>query len=533
MRHVEVSKKVVVNLDPAPARARGGPRRGGGCGARSRAGPPARGRRRTSRRRRRAAPGRCRCWTSPCRGGCAARGSGARGGTPDGPPRRRRRRRAGREVPLEPGGDGHVAGVRAAVEERDAEALGWSRPRRRRRARPGTHQGQRQQVGRHDDQRVARVRRRRSTAARVDDPARRRRGTARARRRARRRAGRRPGRRRRPRCPSPRRGCARPRWSAAARRRRRRTGRSPCGCARRTSVIASAAAVPSSSSDALAVGSPVRSPTTVWKFSSASSRPCEISGWYGVYAVYQLGSSSTLRRITGGVMRAVVAEADHRLAPDGCARRAAQLAGDVLLGTASGGRAPRRADPAGYRGGHQGVERLVADDLEHPSTSRGVRPMWRSAKDGAVELGERGVVFTGAPRNGGVRNPPPLSAPSGRLQSCLSRTVLAPERFRGGIAPSALRPSRVTGGLSRAGWSARRTYPPNDDPPPRGRPASRSVRFSRRAGGAAGGELVAGHRLPRRPRCARWAGRRACPRSRARRRRSRCRRRPGRPGAGR
>ncbi len=41
---------------------------------------------------------------------------------------------------------------------------------------------------------------------------------------------------------------------------------------------------------------------TVWKLSSASSRPCEISGWYGVYAVYQLGSSSTLRRITPGVI---------------------------------------------------------------------------------------------------------------------------------------------------------------------------------------------------------------------------------------
>ncbi len=71
--------------------------------------------------------------------------------------------------------------------------------------------------------------------------------------------------------------------------------------ARRMSVIASAAAVPSSSSDALAVGRPVRSATIVWKLISASSRPCEISGWYGVYAVYQDGSSSTLRRITGGV----------------------------------------------------------------------------------------------------------------------------------------------------------------------------------------------------------------------------------------
>ena len=40
----------------------------------------------------------------------------------------------------------------------------------------------------------------------------------------------------------------------------------------------------------------------VWKLRSASSRPCEISGWYGVYAVYQAGFSSRLRWITGGVI---------------------------------------------------------------------------------------------------------------------------------------------------------------------------------------------------------------------------------------
>ena len=49
------------------------------------------------------------------------------------------------------------------------------------------------------------------------------------------------------------------------------------------------------------MASPVRSVTMVWKFSSASSRPWLISGWYGVYAVYQAGFSSTLRRITAGV----------------------------------------------------------------------------------------------------------------------------------------------------------------------------------------------------------------------------------------
>ena len=41
--------------------------------------------------------------------------------------------------------------------------------------------------------------------------------------------------------------------------------------------IASAAAVPSSRSEAFAISSPVRSTTIVWKFNSASSRPCEIS----------------------------------------------------------------------------------------------------------------------------------------------------------------------------------------------------------------------------------------------------------------
>ena len=51
---------------------------------------------------------------------------------------------------------------------------------------------------------------------------------------------------------------------------------------RRHSVIASAAAVASSSIDALAICIAVRSQTIVWKLTSASRRPCEISGWYGV-----------------------------------------------------------------------------------------------------------------------------------------------------------------------------------------------------------------------------------------------------------
>ena len=65
--------------------------------------------------------------------------------------------------------------------------------------------------------------------------------------------------------------------------------------------MASAAAVASSSIEALARSMPVRSLTMVWKLRSASNRPWEISGWYGVYAVYQAGFSSRLRWITGGV----------------------------------------------------------------------------------------------------------------------------------------------------------------------------------------------------------------------------------------
>ena len=44
-------------------------------------------------------------------------------------------------------------------------------------------------------------------------------------------------------------------------------------------IMASAAAVPSSSIEALAISRPVRSPTTVWKLRSASRRPWEISAW--------------------------------------------------------------------------------------------------------------------------------------------------------------------------------------------------------------------------------------------------------------
>ena len=53
----------------------------------------------------------------------------------------------------------------------------------------------------------------------------------------------------------------------------------PVRSTRCSRAIASAAAVGSSSMEALARGRPVRSATIVWKLSSASSRPWEISGW--------------------------------------------------------------------------------------------------------------------------------------------------------------------------------------------------------------------------------------------------------------
>ncbi len=53
----------------------------------------------------------------------------------------------------------------------------------------------------------------------------------------------------------------------------------PFGPLRRARVIDSAAAVGSSRRDEPATGSAVRSSTIVWKLSSASRRPWEISGW--------------------------------------------------------------------------------------------------------------------------------------------------------------------------------------------------------------------------------------------------------------
>ena len=187
------------------------------------------------------------------------------------------------QLPLEAGADREVAGVRAAEAHRHAEALGGADRRRRRRSRRAarsrvsasrsaatTTMAPRRVRGR--DQRGvvadraggARVGQQHAEEVAVGQAARLQVGDDDL---DAQRLG--PGLRSR-------------RWSAAACRRRPRTGSTwpcrpggPASSPRRRRCA-------SSSMDALATGSPVRSPTMVWKLSSASSRPCEISGWYGV-----------------------------------------------------------------------------------------------------------------------------------------------------------------------------------------------------------------------------------------------------------
>ena len=104
----------------------------------------------------------------------------------------------------------------------------------------------------------------------------------------------------------------------------------------------------------------------VWKLSNASSRPWLISGWYGVYAVYQAGSSSTLRRMTAGVW--VLAYP----MPIRLVRSRFRSANRRRVGDHGGFRAGRGQVERGLRSdrGRDGlveqvVQRLGADDLQH------------------------------------------------------------------------------------------------------------------------------------------------------------------------
>ena len=196
-------------------------------------------------------------------------------------------------------------------------------------------------------------------------------------------------------------------------------------------------------------------------------------------------------------------------------------------------------------------------------------PMCRSTNGCAVSRSDRlGWSDTEAPGLGGSGRLPLCRPRAGAavLQSCLVHAVLAPERFRGGFAPSALRTRKWSETLPRGVSSTprlpaqahgtRRARPElrpdmrrgvpfcdrrSQDGTPR-RPWRRSTRRLSVAGGAVSRRpgRGAGRRARRRRGCrrrsrwrARWAARRATPRSRARHRRWRCRRRPGRPAAGR
>src|SRR5665648_509040 len=164
--------------------------------------------------------------------------------------------------------------------------------------------------------------------------------------------------------------------------------------ARRISSTASVTAVASSSREAPALGSAVRSAITVWKSSSASSRPWLISGWYGVYDVYQPGFSSTLRRITAGVWvpwyPSPIIEVTTVLR-SAMACRAASTSASLRAGGRSSGRAVRIVAGTAWsiRASREGAP--IRSSIRATSSGRG--PMCRSTNARAA-----GVRVTGGSR---------------------------------------------------------------------------------------------------------------------------------------
>ena len=240
----------------------------------------------------------------------------------------------------------------------------------------------------------------------------------------------------------------------------------------------------------------------------------------------------------------VVAEADHRLGRAVRARRARAARGRVVLLDAASGRSRLAAArmPPGTAASISASSESKPSAVEHRSTRGVVGPMCRSTNGSARRAGTGwGGRSREAPRIvacGQVASPSVGLARRRSRVACPARSW----RLRGSGEELPLRRSGSTGArLSRAVSAARRRSPArrSTKPPPR-RDAAR-CETGCGAGGqpvmrarAAGGELVAG------------AGRlgllggalagqlgERCPRSRARRRRWRCRRRPGRPGAGR
>ena len=239
-----------------------------------------------------------------------------------------------------------------------------------------------------------------------------------------RRAGPSPGRRPRPRCRAARPGSATTAIVCGWQSRSTKNVSPAFGASRWHIAIASAAAVASSSSDALARSIPVRSATIVWKFRSTSSRPCEISGWYGVYAVYQAGFSSTLRRMTPGRDRVRVAHADER--------------GEHLVAV---GERPERGERLGLA-----QRRRAGRAASSLRIDAGTAASVRSSSDSKPSAREHGRLLVG------VRP----DVPVGECESSCTSWVLPViaramvRRRGGGRSPSVAEPERFTGPALRA-----------------------------------------------------------------------------------
>ena len=342
-------------------------------------------RRRTGRRSPRAAPARCRCCSSPSRAGCAARASAARAGSAVRPC-------ASTDTPTSRPGSVRLyssrsRGTRRAVRRSRAarRSAATCRRRRRRRSRPA---GRRSVSA---SRSAATATSAPCACAALDDRAR---GRARAPllpgilQRARRRqpstvevaSG-------SPTTTSMPSGSARVahdldrlRMAVGVDEERRRR---PSALRRCSIAIASAAAVPSSSSDALARSMPVRS----------RDHRLEVQQRFEP-ALRDLGLVRRVRRVPGRVLehvaqdhgrrdRVVVAEPDERGAAPRCVdarSRSSASASASLSGRAERERR-RVADRARHRGVDQRVERLVAERREHRAPAAAASgPMWRSAK---------------------------------------------------------------------------------------------------------------------------------------------------------
>ena len=253
-------------------------------------------------------------------------------------------------------------------------------------------------------------------------------------------------------------GAARPRWSAgsasASTTKRRRP---PCGCARRTSVIASAAAV------------------RLVEQRRVGRRQAGQVGDHGLEVEQRLEpalarspAGTACRRCTrpgsrarcagspAGVIGAVVAEPDHRRQHRVAARRARAARRAPRARRRPAG--PARAAASRIAAGHGGVDqrrrarRSRAPRASWPGRRRagrcaGRRTAGRSSRSDRAGDGWCGHGGLRRRRGTGSRTRPgglPLchrtevrSRRLTSLQSCLARAVRAPERFRGGVAPSA------------------------------------------------------------------------------------------------